>query len=209
MNDSEATMRKFVNLIAAEPDISRLPIMVDSSRWSTLEAGLQCIQGKGIVNSISLKEGEQSFLEQARRIRDYGAGVVVMAFDEQGQATDVDHRVEICGRAYDLLTQQVGFPAEDLIFDPNVLAVATGIEEHNEYAKSFLEALPKIKERCPGVRCSGGISNLSFSFRRNDHAPEAIHPAVPRHPIRPRLHPRTVHPAPLPVYPDIQPDLLH
>jgi 5-methyltetrahydrofolate--homocysteine methyltransferase len=137
-------MRTFLNVIATEPEVARLPVMVDSSRWEVLEAGLQCVQGKGIVNSISLKEGEQPFLEQARRIRDYGAGVVVMAFDEEGQATDVAGRVAICGRAYDLLTVEVGFPAEDLIFDPNVLAVATGIEEHDEYAKSFIESLPLI-----------------------------------------------------------------
>src|SRR5205823_4104652 len=135
--ESEQAMRTFLNVVATEPEVARLPIMVDSSRWSVLEAGLQCIQGKGIVNSISLKEGEEVFLEQARRIRDYGAGVVVMAFDEEGQATDVEQRVAICGRAYDLLTRE-GLPPEDLIFDPNVLAVATGIEEHDLYAKNFV-----------------------------------------------------------------------
>src|SRR5205823_5672379 len=152
--ESEQAMRTFLNVVATEPEVARLPIMVDSSRFTVLEAGLQSIQGKGIVNSISLKEGEEQFLEQARRVRDYGAGVVVMAFDEEGQATSVERRVEICGRAYDLLTREVGFPPEDLIFDPNVLAVATGIEEHDEYAKTFLESLPRIKERCPGARTS-------------------------------------------------------
>ena len=166
--DSERTMTTFLNLIATEPEVARIPIMVDSSRFSVLEAGLRCVQGKGVVNSISLKEGEEPFLEQARRIRDYGAGVVVMAFDEKGQAETVERKVAICGRAYDLLTERVGFPPEDLIFDPNVLAVATGIEEHNGFAKAFIESLPRIKERCPGAHCSGGISNLSFSFRGND-----------------------------------------
>src|SRR5262245_15029696 len=164
--DSVQAMRTFLNVIATEPEVARLPVMVDSSRWEVLEAGLQCIQGKGIVNSISLKEGEDPFLEQARRIRDYGAGVVVMAFDEEGQATDVERRVAICGRAYDLLTKDVGFPAEDLIFDPNVLAVATGIEEHDEYAKNFIESLPRIKERCPGDRKSTRLnsSHLGISY---------------------------------------------
>src|SRR5205814_8684425 len=165
------------------------------------------IQGKGIVNSISLKEGEGAFLEQARRIRDYGAGVVVMAFDEEGQATDVDHRVAICGRAYDLLTGQVGFPPEDLIFDPNVLAVATGIEEHDRYALAFLEALPKIKERCPGARTSGGISNLSFSFRGNDRVREAMHAAFLYQAIRAGLDMGIVNAGQLAVYEDIEPEL--
>src|SRR5437868_2868580 len=182
--------------------------MVDSSRWEVLEAGLQCIQGKGIVNSISLKEGEEPFLEQARRIRDYGAGVVVMAFDEQGQATDVTRRVAICGRAYDLLTRDVGFPAEDLIFDPNVLAVATGMEEHDAYAKNFIEALPAIKERCPGVRTSGGISNLSFSFRGNDVVREAMHSAFLFHATKAGLDMGIVNAGQLVVYDDIPAALL-
>src|SRR6478672_403795 len=173
--EGEEAMRRFLNVVATEPEIARLPIMVDSSRWSVLEAGLQSIQGKGIVNSISLKEGEEPFLEQARRIRDYGAAVVVMAFDEEGQATDVERRVAICGRAYDLLTREAGFPPEDLIFDPNVLAVATGLEEHDLYARDFLVALRRIKERCPGARTSGGISNMSFAFRGNDAVREAMH----------------------------------
>ncbi len=166
--DSEQAMTTFLNLIATEPEVARVPIMIDSSRWSVLAAGLKCVQGKGVVNSISLKEGEEQFLAQARHIRDFGAGVVVMAFDEQGQADTTERKVAICGRAYDLLTQRVGFPAHDIIFDPNVLAVATGMAEHNGYAKAFIDALPLIKARCPGVRTSGGISNLSFSFRGNN-----------------------------------------
>ena len=173
--DSEQAMTTFLNLIATEPEVARIPVMVDSSRWSVLRAGLKCVQGKGVVNSISLKEGEEPFLEQARYIREHGAGVVVMAFDEQGQADTTERKVAICGRAYDLLTQQAGFAAEDIVFDPNVLAVATGIAEHNGYAKAFLDALPLIKQRCPGVRTSGGISNLSFSFRGNDVVREAMH----------------------------------
>jgi 5-methyltetrahydrofolate--homocysteine methyltransferase len=205
--DSVQAMRTFLNVIATEPEVARLPVMVDSSRWEVLEAGLQCLQGKGIVNSISLKEGEEAFLEQARRIRDYGAGVVVMAFDEDGQATDVDRRVAICGRAYDLLVD-VGFPPEDLIFDPNVLAVATGIEEHDTYAKSFLESLPLIKQRCPGARTSGGVSNLSFSFRGNDVVREAMHAAFLYHAIRAGLDMGIVNAGQLAVYEDIEPELL-
>src|ERR671931_900942 len=172
--DSEQAMTTFLNLLATEPEVARLPIMVDSSRWSVLEGGLKCLQGKGVVNSISLKEGEEPFLEQARRIKRYGAAVVVMAFDEKGQAETVERKVGICGRAYDLLTAD-GWVAEDLIFDPNVLAVATGIEEHAEFAKAFIEATGLIKERCPGARVSGGISNLSFAFRGNDAVREAMH----------------------------------
>jgi 5-methyltetrahydrofolate--homocysteine methyltransferase len=175
--DSVEAMTTFLNLVATEPEVARIPIMVDSSRWSVLEAGLKCVQGKGVVNSISLKEGEEQFLEQARRIRDYGAGVVVMAFDEQGQADTAERKVAICGRAYDLLTGPAGFPAQDIVFDPNVLAVATGIPEHNGYAKAFLDALPLIKQRCPGAHISGGISNLSFAFRGNDVVREAMHSA--------------------------------
>jgi 5-methyltetrahydrofolate--homocysteine methyltransferase len=205
--ESKEAMRTFLQVIATEPEVARIPVMVDSSRWDVLEAGLQCIQGKGIVNSISLKEGEEPFLAQARRIRDYGAGVVVMAFDEQGQATDVERRVAICGRAYDLLTKEVGFPPEDLIFDPNVLAVATGMEEHDQYAKEFIEALPRIKERCPGVRTSGGISNLSFSFRGNDVVREAMHAAFLYHAIRAGLDMGIVNAGQLAVYEDIEPEL--
>src|SRR3954468_9014004 len=166
--DGAEAMTTFLNLVATEPEVARLPIVVDSSRWEVLVAGLKCLQGKGIVNSISLKEGEGPFLEQARTVRRYGAGVVVMAFDEQGQADTAARKLEICERAYRLLVDVVGFPPEDIVFDPNVLAVATGIEEHDEFAKAFIEALPLIKERCPGAKTSGGISNLSFSFRGND-----------------------------------------
>jgi 5-methyltetrahydrofolate--homocysteine methyltransferase len=206
--DAERAMTTFLNVIATEPEVARIPIMVDSSRWSALEAGLKCIQGKGVVNSISLKEGEDQFLEQARTIRRYGAGAVVMAFDEQGQADTVERKVEICGRAYDLLTQQAGFAPEDIVFDPNVLAVATGIEEHNDYAKNFIDALPLIKERCPGVRTSGGISNLSFSFRGNDVVREAMHAAFLFHAIQAGLDMGIVNAGQLAVYQDIPPDLL-
>jgi 5-methyltetrahydrofolate--homocysteine methyltransferase len=205
--ESEEAMRTFLNTIATEPEVARLPVMVDSSRWGVLVAGLQSIQGKGIVNSISLKEGEGPFLEQVAQIRDYGAAAVVMAFDEQGQATDVDRRVAICGRAYDLATA-AGLPAEDLIFDPNVLAVATGIEEHEPYARDFLAALPRIKERCPGARTSGGISNLSFSFRGNDALREAMHAVFLYHAIRAGLDMGIVNAGQLAVYEDVEPGLL-
>src|SRR5439155_12826415 len=152
MLDSEAAMTTFLNMVATEPEIAKVPIMIDSSRWSVIEAGLRCVQGKGVVNSISLKEGEEDFLEKARRVDRYGAAVVVMAFDERGQADTVDRKVAISERAYRLLVDEVGFPPEDLIFDPNILAVATGIEEHAEFGKAFIEAIPLIKERCPGVR---------------------------------------------------------
>jgi 5-methyltetrahydrofolate--homocysteine methyltransferase len=206
--EGEQAMRTFLNVVATEPEAARLPVMVDSSKWSVLEAGLQCIQGKGIVNSISLKEGEQEFLRQARRVRDYGAGVIVMAFDEEGQATDVAHRVAICGRAYDLLVNEVGFPPEDIVFDPNVLAVATGIEEHNDYARAFIEAIPLIKERCPGARTSGGISNLSFSFRGNDVVREAMHAVFLFHAIRAGLDMGIVNAGQLAVYEDVDAELL-
>ncbi|XRQ12097.1 methionine synthase [Actinomadura welshii] len=206
--ESEEEMTTFLNLIATEPEVARIPIMVDSSRWSVLEAGLKTVQGKGIVNSISLKEGEEQFLEQARRIRDFGAGVVVMAFDEVGQADTADRKVEICARAYDLLTQQAEFPAEDIIFDPAVLAVATGIDEHNGYAKAFIDALPRIKERCPGARISGGISNLSFSFRGNEVVREAMHSAFLFHAIRAGLDMGIVNAGQLAVYENIPADLL-
>ena len=206
--EGEEAMRHFLNVIATEPEVARIPVMVDSSKWTVLEAGLQCLQGKGIVNSISLKEGEEEFLRHARRVRDYGAGVIVMAFDEQGQATDVDKRVAICGRAYDLLVDEVGFAPEDIVFDPNVLAVATGIEEHNDYARAFIDSLPLIKERCPGARTSGGISNLSFSFRGNDVIREAMHAAFLYHAIRAGLDMGIVNAGQLAVYEDIDPELL-
>ncbi|MDX6512582.1 MAG: 5-methyltetrahydrofolate--homocysteine methyltransferase, partial [Gaiellaceae bacterium] len=205
--DSERAMTRFLNVVATEPEVARLPIMVDSSRWSVLQAGLKCIQGKGIVNSISLKEGEEAFLEQARTIRRYGAAAIVMAFDEEGQAATVEDKVRICGRAYDLLTAD-GFPAEDIVFDPNVLAVATGIEEHDRYALDFIEALPLIKARCPGVHTSGGISNLSFSFRGNDVVREAMHAAFLFHAIRAGLDMGIVNAGQLAVYQDIPADLL-
>ena len=206
--DGERAMTAFLNYIATEPEVARIPVMIDSSRWSVLEAGLKCVQGKGVVNSISLKEGEAEFLDHARRIRGYGAGVVVMAFDEQGQADTVERKVAICGRAYDLLTSQAGFAPQDIIFDPNVLAVATGIEEHNAYAKAFIEAIPLIKQRCPGVRISGGISNLSFSFRGNDAVREAMHSAFLFHAIRAGLDMGIVNAGQLVVYQDIPAELL-
>ncbi len=205
--EGEEAMRTFLNVIATEPEVARVPIMVDSSKWSVLEAGLRTIQGKGIVNSISLKEGEAEFLSHARRIRDYGAGAVVMAFDEAGQATTVEQRVAICGRAYDLLVGEVGFRPEDIVFDPNVLAVATGIEEHDDYARAFIESLPRIKERCPGSLTSGGISNLSFSFRGNDRVREAMHAAFLYHAIGAGLDMGIVNAGQLAVYEDLDPEL--
>jgi len=206
--DGVQAMTTFLNLIATEPEVARIPIMVDSSRWEVIEAGLKCLQGKGVVNSISLKEGEEAFLEQARRIHRYGAAVIVMAFDEQGQADTVERKVAICERAYRILTEKAGFAPEDIVFDPNVLAVATGIEEHDGYAKAFIEALPLIKERCPGVRTSGGISNLSFSFRGNDVVREAMHAAFLFHAIQAGLDMGIVNAGQLAVYEDIEPELL-
>ena len=206
--DSEHAMTRFLNLVATEPEVARIPVMIDSSRWSVIQAGLRCIQGKGVVNSISLKEGEADFLAKAREVRSFGAGVVVMAFDELGQADTAERKIEICGRAYDLLVGEVGFPPEDIIFDPNILAVATGIEEHDEFAKAFLAAIPRIKERCPGVHISGGVSNLSFSFRGNDHVREAMHSAFLYHAIRAGLDMGIVNAGQLVVYEDIAPDLL-
>jgi 5-methyltetrahydrofolate--homocysteine methyltransferase len=205
--ESVGAMTTFLNLLATEPDVARIPIMVDSSRWSVLEAGLKCLQGKGVVNSISLKEGEEQFLEQARRIKLYGAAVVVMAFDEQGQADTIERKVDICGRAYDLLVG-AGWEPEDIIFDPNVLAVATGIEEHSEFAKAFIEAARQIKARCPGAKISGGISNLSFSFRGNDAVREAMHAAFLYHAIAAGLDMGIVNAGQLAVYQDIEPELL-
>ncbi len=208
MLDSEQAMTTFLNLIATEPDVAILPIMIDSSKWSVLEAGLKCVQGKGVVNSISLKEGEEDFLEKARLIRRYGAGVVVMAFDETGQADTTPRRVEVLQRAYKLLTEKAGFPPSDIIFDPNILAVATGIEEHNEYAKSFVEATSMLKETCPGVMISGGVSNLSFSFRGNDAVREAMHAAFLYHAIRAGMDMGIVNAGQLEIYEEIEPKLL-
>ncbi|MBL9200505.1 MAG: dihydropteroate synthase, partial [Opitutaceae bacterium] len=182
--DGEATMVKFLNLIAAEPEIARVPVMLDSSKWTVLEKGLQCLQGKGIVNSISLKDGEAEFLRRAKLIMRYGAAAVVMAFDEQGQAATRDDKVRICTRAYNLLTQRIGFPPEDIIFDPNILTVATGIEEHNNYAVDFFEATRLIKQTLPHAKVSGGVSNVSFSFRGNNPVREAMHTAFLFHAIR-------------------------
>ena len=208
MLDSEAAMVRFLNLIASEPDISRVPIMVDSSKWSVIEAGLKCMQGKGIVNSISLKEGEEPFLKQARLIRRYGAAVVVMAFDEKGQADNTERRVEICTRSYDLLTREVGFPPQDIIFDPNILTVATGMEEHNDYGVSFIEATRLIKSTLPLAKVSGGVSNISFSFRGNNGVREAMHSAFLYHAIRAGLDMGIVNAGMLEVYEEISPDLL-
>lgn len=207
MLDSEQAMQTFLNLIASEPDIARIPIMIDSSKWSVIEAGLRCVQGKAIVNSISLKEGEERFLEQAAQIRRYGAATVVMAFDEQGQAESRERKVAICTRAYKLLTERVDFPPEDIIFDPNILAIATGIEAHNDFAKHFIDAARDIKAACPGVHISGGVSNLSFSFRGNDVVREAMHTAFLYHAIQAGMDMGIVNAGQLGVYEDINPEL--
>jgi 5-methyltetrahydrofolate--homocysteine methyltransferase len=207
MIDGVAAMTHFLNLIATEPEIARIPIMIDSSKWEVLEAGLKCIQGKGIVNSISLKEGPADFLHKAKLIRRYGAGVVVMAFDETGQADTVERKVSICQRAYKLLTEEADFPATDIIFDPNILAIATGIEEHNEYGKNYIEATRLIKAACPGVRISGGVSNLSFSFRGNNVVREAMHAAFLYHAIKAGMDMGIVNAGQLAVYDDIEPEL--
>jgi 5-methyltetrahydrofolate--homocysteine methyltransferase len=205
--DSEKAMVTFLNLIASEPDIARVPVMIDSSKWNVIEAGLKCVQGKPIVNSISLKEGEAQFLEQAKRCRRYGAAVVVMAFDEKGQADTKDRKVEICQRAYDLLTSKVGFPPEDIIFDPNIFAVATGIEEHDNYGVDFIEATREIKRRMPLVHISGGVSNLSFSFRGNEPVREAMHSVFLYHAIQAGMDMGIVNAGQLAVYDDIPADL--
>jgi 5-methyltetrahydrofolate--homocysteine methyltransferase len=208
MLDSERAMTDFLNYIGTEPEIARVPVMIDSSKWSVLVAGLKCVQGKPVVNSISLKEGEADFLHKAAFIRRYGAGVVVMAFDEQGQADTIDRKVSICRRAYRLLTEQAGFDPTDIIFDPNILAIATGLEEHNEYAINFIEATRIIKAACPGVKISGGVSNLSFSFRGNDVVREAIHSAFLYHAIKAGMDMGIVNAGQLVVYEDIPQDLL-
>jgi 5-methyltetrahydrofolate--homocysteine methyltransferase len=207
MLDSQAAMTKFLSLIAGEPDIARVPIMIDSSKWSVIEAGLKCVQGKGIVNSISLKEGEEAFLAQARKVMRYGAAVVVMAFDEQGQADTIQRKVSICERAYRILTQRIGFPPEDIIFDPNIFAVATGIEEHNRYSLDFIEAAALIKKSMPLVHISGGVSNVSFSFRGNERVREAMHSVFLYHAIRAGLTMGIVNAGQLAIYEDIAPDL--
>jgi len=205
--DGEAVMTKFLRLIAGEHDVAAVPVMVDSSKWSVIEAGLKSLQGKSIVNSISLKDGEAEFLRRAKLCRWYGAAVVVMAFDEQGQAVEIVDKVRICKRAFELLTKQVGFPAEDIIFDPNILTVATGIEEHNNYAVNFIESVRRIKAQCPGVHISGGVSNVSFSFRGNDVVREAIHAAFLYHAIQAGLDMGIVNAGQLAVYEDIEPKL--
>ncbi|MEO0479057.1 MAG: methionine synthase [Planctomycetota bacterium] len=206
--DSEQAMTTFLNLIATEPEIARIPIMIDSSKWSVIEAGLKCVQGKCIVNSISLKEGEADFLDKAKTVRRYGAGVVVMAFDEEGQAETVERKVSICGRAYKLLTETVGFDPNDIIFDPNILAVATGIEEHDRFGLNFIEAAKIIRKNCPGAHISGGVSNLSFSFRGNNGVREAMHSAFLYHAIRAGMDMGIVNAGMLQVYEDISPALL-
>ena len=208
MLDSEACMTEFLNYIGTEPEIARLPIMIDSSKWSVIEAGLKCVQGKAIVNSISLKEGEADFLAKAHLVRRYGAAMIVMAFDEKGQADTVERKLEICTRAFKLLTEQAGVDPSDIIFDPNILAIATGLEEHNDYGKYFIEATRLIKQACPGVKISGGVSNLSFSFRGNEVVREAIHSAFLFHAIKAGMDMGIVNAGQLIVYEDIPKDLL-
>jgi 5-methyltetrahydrofolate--homocysteine methyltransferase len=205
--DGPAAIRRFLNLIASEPDIARIPLMIDSSKWEVIEAGLKCAQGKSIVNSISLKEGEEAFLYHARRVRRFGAAAVVMAFDEKGQADTTQRKYDICARAYHLLTEKIGFPPEDIIFDPNIFAVATGIEEHADYAKAFFEATQRIKESLPHVHVSGGVSNVSFSFRGNEPVREAMHAVFLYHAIRAGMDMGIVNAGSLTLYDDVEPEL--
>src|SRR5499427_8737690 len=207
MLDSKASMVRFLNLIASEPEIARVPIMIDSSKWEVIEAGLRCIQGKGIVNSISLKEGEAAFRHQARLVRRYGAAAVVMAFDEQGQADTFARKTEICQRAYRILVDEVDFPPEDIIFDPNIFAIATGIEEHDNYAVDFIEATRWIKQNLPGAKVSGGVSNVSFSFRGNDPVREAIHTVFLYHAIKAGMTMGIVNAGMIGVYDNLDPKL--
>ena len=207
MLDAEAAMVRFLNLIASEPDIGRVPVMIDSSRWSVIEAGLKCVQGKSIVNSISLKEGEDDFLRQARLVRRYGAAVVVMAFDERGQADTADRKFEICARSYRLLTEKVAMPAEDIVFDPNIFAVATGIEEHNDYAVAFFDATRRIKAELHGAHVSGGLSNVSFAFRGNNRVREAMHSVFLYHAVAAGMDMGIVNAGQLAVYEDIPGEL--
>ncbi|MGZ8494691.1 MAG: methionine synthase, partial [Candidatus Binatia bacterium] len=208
MLDSKAAMEKFLRLIAGESDIARVPVMVDSSRWDVIEAGLRCLQGKGIVNSISLKEGEEKFIAQAKLIRRYGAAVIVMAFDERGQADTYERKIEVCARTYKILTEQIGFPPQEIIFDPNILTVATGMDEHNNYAVNFIEATRWIKENLPFAKVSGGVSNISFSFRGNNPVREAMHSAFLYHAIKAGMDMGIVNPGMLSVYEQIPADLL-
>ncbi|HWJ20642.1 MAG TPA: dihydropteroate synthase, partial [Geobacterales bacterium] len=205
--DSEKAMTTFLNLIASEPDISRVPVMIDSSKWAVIEAGLKCVQGKAIVNSISMKEGEEPFLKQARKILRYGAAVVVMAFDESGQAETAERKFAICERAYRLLTERVGFAPEDIIFDPNVFAVATGIEEHNNYGVAFIDAARRIRAGLPHVHVSGGVSNLSFAFRGNEPVRQAMHTVFLYHAIQAGMDMGIVNAGQLGVYDDLNPEL--
>jgi 5-methyltetrahydrofolate--homocysteine methyltransferase len=207
MLDGAEAMTTFLNLIAAEPDIARVPVMIDSSKWDVIEAGLKCVQGKAVVNSISLKEGEAQFIEHARAVMAYGAATVVMAFDEVGQADTAARKIEICERAYKVLTEQVGFPPEDIIFDPNIFAVATGIEEHNNYAVDFIEATREIRKRCPGAHISGGLSNVSFSFRGNEPVRRAMHSVFLYHAIPAGMDMGIVNAGQLDIYDEIDPDL--
>ena len=201
-------MKTFLNLIMSEPEIARVPIMIDSSKWEVIEAGLKCLQGKSIVNSISLKEGEEVFVERARMIKRLGAATVVMAFDEQGQADTYERKIEVCGRAYRILTEQVGFNPNDIIFDPNVLAVATGIEEHKNYAKDFIEATRWIKQNLPHAKVSGGVSNLSFSFRGNNYIREVMHSVFLYHAINAGMDMAILNPATCVNYTDIPENIL-
>ncbi|HTN40787.1 MAG TPA: dihydropteroate synthase, partial [Asticcacaulis sp.] len=205
--DSEVAMRTFLNLMAAEPDIARVPVMIDSSKWEVIEAGLKCVQGKPIVNSISMKEGIDKFKEQARLCLKYGAAVVVMAFDEIGQADTAERKIEICTKAYRVLVDEVGFPPEDIIFDPNIFAVATGIDEHNNYAVDFIEGTRAIKQTLPYARVSGGVSNVSFSFRGNEPVRRAIHGVFLYHAIAAGMDMGIVNAGDLPVYDSIEPEL--
>src|SRR5258708_12781845 len=207
MIDSEAAMTRFLNLIGSEPEISRVPMMIDSSKWSVIEAGLKCVQGKAVVNSISLKNAEEELLRQARLVRWDGAGAIVMAFDEQGQADNFQRKIDICSRAYRLLIERVAFQPNDIVFDPNILTVATGLEEHRNYAVEFIEAMRWIKANLPGARVSGGVSNISFSFRGNNTVREAMHAAFLFHAIRAGLDMGIVNAGQLAVYEEIEPEL--
>ncbi|MDU1661280.1 MAG: dihydropteroate synthase, partial [Stenotrophomonas maltophilia] len=205
--DSEAAMTRYLNLIMSEPDIARIPVMVDSSKWSVIEAGLKCLQGKSVVNSISLKEGEALFREHARKVLRYGAAAVVMAFDESGQADTCARKVEICTRAYRILVDEIGFPPQDIIFDPNIFAVATGIEEHDNYAVDFIEATRIIKQTLPHCHVSGGVSNVSFSFRGNETVRQAIHSVFLYHAIAAGMDMGIVNAGAMPIYDELEPEL--
>ena len=208
MIDGKAAMVRFLNLLAAEPDIARIPIMIDSSKWEIIQAGLRCLQGKGVVNSISLKEGSANFIAQAKEIKRFGAAVIVMAFDEDGQADSFERRIEICERSYNILVHEVGFPAEDIIFDPNIFPVATGMDEHANNALDFFRATKWIRENLPGAHVSGGVSNVSFSFRGNNKVREAMHAAFLYHATAHGMDMGIVNPTMLEVYSEIEPELL-